>query len=151
MSVGNKVLVFRWFEEVWNKKNEAVIDELLAPESLLFGISSVSLAPLKGPAAFKTFWRQIILAFPDVHFSVEATLAEDDKVAVRCSIRGTNRGPFYGRPATGKKMDIMGSSMATVIQGRIVESWNNFDFLRLYQQLGFIPPLSAIPTPLEKS
>ena len=37
MSVANKVLVYRWYEEVWNKKRESAIDEMLSPDVVLLG------------------------------------------------------------------------------------------------------------------
>jgi hypothetical protein len=39
MSVANKVLVYRWYEEVWNKKREEVIDELLSPDIISYGLN----------------------------------------------------------------------------------------------------------------
>jgi steroid delta-isomerase-like uncharacterized protein len=134
--LGNKVLVYRWFEETWNKKNEAVIDELLHPDALLYGLTSMIHEPIRGPLAYKEFWRKIVIAFPDIHISVESTLAEDDKVAVRCGIRATHNGPHLGFPATGKKIDITGISIVTLTNGRISESWSNFDFLGIYKQIG---------------
>src|SRR5215210_1386690 len=44
----------------------------------------------------------LVTAFPDLHYTIENQVAEGDMTVVRCTITGTNTGPFQGRPATGK-------------------------------------------------
>lgn len=136
MYVSNKVLIYRWFEEVWNKKNEAVIDELLDPQAVLYGLSEDPTRAIRGPKEFRPFWKAFVTAFPDLHISVESTIAEEDKVVARCAVRGTHTGDGLGFAATGKRVHINGIVIARVSDGRICEGWNSFDFLMLYSQLG---------------
>jgi steroid delta-isomerase-like uncharacterized protein len=138
MSVSNKVLVYRWYEEVWNKKNEAVIDELLPPDALLYGLTDSPTEALKGPEPFKQYWRQMISAFPDIRVAVECTIAEDDKVAARCSVHGTHKGEGLGFPPTNKKFHATGVTIAVFKEGKLVEAWNNFDFMMIHRQLGLL-------------
>jgi hypothetical protein len=37
MSEANKLLVRRWFEQVWNQKSEAAIDEMFSPQGKSHG------------------------------------------------------------------------------------------------------------------
>ena len=53
----------------------------------------------------------------------------------------TNTGPVMGMPPTGKLVHVTGVNVARFVEGKIAESWFNFDMLTLLQQLG------AIPTP----
>jgi predicted ester cyclase len=84
MSVANKVLVYRWYEEVWNKKRESAIDEMLSPDVVLYGLTDSPTEALRGSAGFKKYWQNMISVFPDIQVAVESTIAEDDRVAARC-------------------------------------------------------------------
>jgi steroid delta-isomerase-like uncharacterized protein len=140
MVVSNKLLIYRWFEEVWNKKRESAIDEMLHPQALVHGLGDPGMV-LKGPEAFKPFYRAFVSAIPDLQVAVESTLAEDDKVVARCSARGTHTGAGLGVPPTGKKVIMAGIVLVHVRDGKLYEGWNNWDFLSLYQQVGLLPPL----------
>lgn len=139
MSVANKVLVYRWYEEVWNKKRENAIDEMLSPDVTLYGLTDNPTEALKGPDAFRKYWREMISVFPDVHVAVESTIGEEDKVAARCSLRATHTGEGFGLKPTGKRIHITGMRICTFRDTRVIEAWNNFDILAVYRQLGFFP------------
>ena len=136
MDVAKKVLIHRWFEEVWNKKNEAVIEELLAPNALIYGLGNDPTRASRGPEEFRPFWKAFTSAFPDLQIAVESTISEDDKVVARCAVRGTHTGDGLGFPPTGKRVHINGIVIATIRDGKLIEGWNSFDFLMLYSQLG---------------
>ena len=140
MQVANKLLIHRWFEEVWNKKRGDLIPDLLHPHAVIHGLAPAGTV-LKGPDAFRPFFESFISAFPDIKVAVESTLAEDDKVAARCSVRGTHKGPGLGIAPTGKKVNMTGMVLVQVVDGKLYEGWNCFDFLTLYQQIGVLPQL----------
>ena len=146
MSVANKVLVYRWYEEVWNKKREDVIDEMLSPDIVSYGLTDNPTESVRGTAAFKKYWRSLIEIFPDIHVAVESTIAEDDKVVARCSVRGTHLGHGLGIPPTGKKVHVTGVRIAVFQDGRVIEAWNNFDYLTVFKQLGILPTKSLLQT-----
>lgn len=136
MSVGNKALLHRWFEEVWNRKRPEMIDELIAADALMYGFGEPRSQVVKGPAGFKVYWEQYVSAFPDIHIAVEATVSERETAVARCSVRGTHQGEGLGMPATGRRINITGTAVVTFRKGQIIEAWNNFDFFSLYEQLG---------------
>jgi steroid delta-isomerase-like uncharacterized protein len=144
MSVANKVLVYRWYEEVWNKKREEAIDEMLSADVISYGLTDNPTEAVKGTSAFKKYWRALIEIFPDIHVAVESTIAEDDKVVSRCSVRGTHLGQGLGIPPTGKKIHVTGVRIATFHDGKVIEAWNNFDYLAVYGQLGLLPQRARI-------
>ena len=78
-------------------------------------------------------------AFPDMHLTIEDTLAEDDKVAVRFTFRGTHKAEFAGIAATDKKVEIGGLEIAHLKDGKVVEHWLNWDVMGLMKQLGALP------------
>jgi steroid delta-isomerase-like uncharacterized protein len=136
MSVPNKTLVQRWFDEVWNDKRHAAIDELLAGHSRLHGLGA---GPLEGPAAFKPFHAAFVDAFPDIRIHIDELVAEGDKVAARFTCTGTHTGHGLGIPPTNRRATFSGMAMVRVENGLAVEAWNNFDQYGMLQQLGAIP------------
>ena len=78
-------------------------------------------------------------AFPDSHFIVENMVAEKDKVAYQATIKGTHKGLFRGIAPTGKKIEMINTSIKRIINGKLVESWGTMDTLSMMQQLGIIP------------
>jgi len=144
MPAANKVLVHRWFEEVWNKKREAAIHEMLREDALVYGLAEKPNEAIRGPEGFLPFWRKFISAIPDVSVALQSVLVEGDKVAVRCSVTGTYSGKGFGLEATNARISFTGMAILQVKDGKFSEGWNNFDFLSLYQQLGLISIKSPI-------
>ena len=129
-------VLHRWFEEVWNQGRESTIDELLANGAVAHGLIGPDGQPVKDVAGFKPFYRHFRAAFPNIRIAIEDTLLDGDKVAARCVVTATHTGPGVMASPTGKDVSITGMCIVRVIDGKIVESWNNFDFLSLYKQLG---------------
>ena len=134
----NKALIRRWFEEVWNKGRAEAIDEMFAVDGVANGLSDEKGEPLRGPEDFKPFFYKFREAFPDIEVVVEDTVAEGDKVAARCRVRGTHQGDNLGVAATQKPVEFTGIAIVRIENGKIVEAWNNFDFMSMFQQLGAI-------------
>lgn len=135
MSDENKALIRRWFEEVWNKGREEAIDEMFAEDGLAHGLADEG-GDLRGAAGFKPFFRKFRAAFPDIKVVVEETITEGDKVAARCTVRGEHKSDSLGFAATQRPMEITGMTIVRIRDGKIVEAWNNFDFMSMFQQLG---------------
>ena len=139
MSEANKELIRRWFEEVWNRGRAEAIDEMFAEEGVAHDLGETGGRALRGPSEFKIFFRKFRDAFPDIEVVVADTVAEGDKVAARCVVRGKHQGDTLGFAATHQPIEISGMTMARIRDGKIVEAWNNFDFLSMFQQLGALP------------
>ena len=138
MSEENKALIRRWFEEVWNKGRAEAIAEMLAADAVVHGLSDDAAKPLRGPAGFLPFHTQFREAFPEIKVIVEDAIAEGDKVVARCSVRGKHTGDSLGFEATQAQVEFTGIAIVRVKDGKFVEAWNNFDFMKMYQQLGAI-------------
>jgi len=87
-------------------------------------------------------WRD---AFPDLNITVEKQVAEQDLVAVHWTARGTNTGTGNGIPATGRAVQITGTTLFRMDDGRIAEEWTCADSLGLRKQLGMMQPPAAAP------
>jgi steroid delta-isomerase-like uncharacterized protein len=132
----NVSLIRRWFEEVWNQGREEAIDELFDEEGVAHGLGDVADGKLRGPAGFKPFFSRFREAFPEIEVVVEDTVSEGDKVAARCIVRGRHRGDTLGFKATDNPVEFTGIAIVRISGGKIVEAWNNFDFMSMFQQLG---------------
>ena len=135
MSSDNKALVRRWFDEVWNNGRVDSIDDIMGAKCVVHGLGP---AALDGPAGFKPFHASYRDAFPDVKLTVDDIVGEGSIVAARWSGTGTHRGNGLGLPATGRPVTFTGMTFARVENGKIVEGWNVFDQLNMFQQLGVV-------------
>jgi predicted ester cyclase len=125
----------RWFREVWDEGRESAIDELMAPDAVAHGLGG---APMRGPAEFKPFYRTFLNAFGDLEVEILRTVVQGDTVAVHCHVTARQVGEALGGPATHKPVEFDGVTILRVVNGQIVEGWNAFDFLTMYQQMGWV-------------
>jgi len=132
----NKAIVRRNFEEVWNQHNPAAIDALFAPD-YRWHVPGISVAP--GVAGVKQLAEQLFAACPDIRFTIEDQLADGDKVITRFTNAGTHRGEFMGIAATGKRLTNRGIIIDRIVDGKIAESWEEWDALGFLQQTGAVP------------
>ena len=134
MSEDNKMLIQRWFDEVWNAGRVASIDALMAPECVVHGLGDDT----QGPEGFKPFHTAYRTAFPDLRITIDQMVAEGDIVAARWSGTGTHRGNLLGLLATDKPVRLSGMTFARIQNGKLVEGWNVFDQLGMLRQLGVV-------------
>jgi steroid delta-isomerase-like uncharacterized protein len=139
MSSDNKAIVRRLYEEVWNKRKLDVIKEIISPSHALQApnISGSSI----GPEAYKRNVLLFLASYPDLHWTIEDTIAEKDKVVACWTISGTHKGDYMGIPATDKKVSVDGMTIHHIAGGKIMDSYSNWDALGMMQQLGVVPPL----------
>jgi len=129
-------LLHRWFAEVWNAKSEEAVDELLAEDGIGYGLAGPDGEQIRGPEAFKAFQRAFLSAYPDLQVIVEDTVSEGDKIAARCRVTGSHLGPGIGLTPTNQPVDFTGMCIVRVQDGKIVEAWNEFNFMDMYEQVG---------------
>jgi predicted ester cyclase len=106
MSETNKELLRRSFEEIFNRQNLAACDELMAPDFIEHGVAPFAQSEpgrVNGPQAMRGTVQWMLAQFPDLHFTIEAIIAEGDLVAARVLGEGTNLGPIGPVPPTGKR------------------------------------------------
>ena len=87
----------------------------------------------------KQFVTAIRTAFPDASHVIEDLTAEEDKVVLRWSGTGTQKGELFGAPATGKSMQVSGITILHIADNKVVEDWTHWNTLSVLQQLGLAP------------
>ena len=133
----NKALVRRFYEDVFNQRNLALVDELCSTTHVFHNPPTT----LHGREEFKQLLSVYLTAFPDASFTVEDEIAEGEKVTSRYTFRGTHQGELMGIPPTGRQVTVTGIIINRIAGGQSVEGWLNFDALGLLQQLGAIPAM----------
>ena len=136
----------QWFEEVWNQGREDAIDRMLAPDAELHGMVT---GPMRGPEAFKGMWRTFRAAFDDLHVTVERTIVSGDTCVAQVRVRGRHVGDALGGPASGRTIEVAGVTISRSNGTQFVEGWDYYNFLGMYQQLGWLanpvrPPAPAV-------
>lgn len=120
-------------EEAFNKGNYEVLHTTFRPDFIehQFGLH----ATIEGMQGDIEFLRK---AFPDFHLTIEDMVMDGEKVWIRSTARGTNRGGFMG-PPNGKTFEIAVFDSLRFEDGQIVEHWGNPDRFALLLQLGLLP------------
>jgi len=139
MSATNKTLVRRYVEEVLNKGNTVLIDELIA---LSFIGHDPTGPDIHGPEGVKQRHATYRTAFPDLQYTVEEVVAEDDTVVVRWTAHGTHMGEIMSIAPTRKQATTTGTMTCHIADGKLQEAWINWDALGLLHQLGVVPQRS---------
>ncbi len=141
MSDPNKQRVRQYVEEVLNKGNATLIEELIAPSFIGHDPTGPDIYGPKGVKQQQTLYQT---AFPDLQYIVEEVVAENDIVVWRWTAHATHLGEILGIAPTRKQVTITGTTTCHLANGKFQELWNNWDALGLLQQLQADPRYSAI-------
>jgi steroid delta-isomerase-like uncharacterized protein len=138
----NKAVSRRLAEEVFSAGRFELVGELVSDKYA--GRDPAIPEPIAGPEGLRQQVMGYRSAFPDLTLTVVDQIAEDDRVVTRWTARGTHEGELFGLGPTGKQATVSGTTIDRIVDGRIVESWVNWDSLGLLQQLGAVPePIRA--------
>jgi len=129
---GNKSVVLRSEAELWSKGNLAAADELYSPN---FVCHFVIGPEWRGVQGMKDVVAQHRRSFPDWNEKVDDIIAEGDKVVIRFTSTGTQKGEFGGIAPTGKKVIIREVAIFRLADGKIIEQWGMPDVHGLLEQL----------------
>lgn len=116
----NKVLKF--VEEIVNKGNLSVAEELVHPEYTEFSY----VHDAHGPEVVKEWFPYLRHAFPDIHQTIEDIVSENDVVAWRSTHVGTQKSMFLGERPTGKRTSWTEVHFVRFKDGKIIAHWGPF-------------------------
>ncbi len=135
----NKAVVHNFIEEVWHEGNLDSIDKYIAPDYIRHtSHTREGGREVRGLDGARQSIAALRTSFPDIHFTSEDVLVDEDKVVVRWTVSGTHRGEFMGVSPTGKHVSWTGINIYRIADGKIVERWANEDGVSLLQQLGAV-------------
>jgi predicted ester cyclase len=88
------------------------------------------------PAGLRLFLERLLSGLPDLRVTIDDTVAEGDRVAVRMTYRGTHRGELFGYAPTWRVVEWNGLTIRRVgADGRTAERWTRNDVAALRSQL----------------
>ena len=120
----NKLLVIRWFDEVWNHGRRETIFELLLESAIVHDGAE----QYHGPQEFARFHDSLRSQFSNFKITPIISLAEGDHACVHWSCSMIHA-------ATQKALHLTGTSVVRIENGRFAEAWQNWDAAHLYAQL----------------
>lgn len=137
MSESDNIAVVRRSWDAWNAHDVNAWIKLLDGAQVME--SDTVPQPVRGHDGARAFMEMYVKAFPDLHFTMDQTIASGDYVVSRYTARGTHRGDLAGIPPTGRSAETHGCVVAEVKNGRIHRQWLYWDSAHLLRQLGVLP------------
>lgn len=123
----------RQVEAFWNSGKLALVRDLFAPHYTHHDPHNPDVRDLE---SYTRWLRAIRAAFPDLRMQIEDVITEGEKVVLRWTVQGTHTGAYMGLMPTGQKMVFSGMNVYHMHDGKITESWFNYDTVGMMQQLG---------------
>jgi steroid delta-isomerase-like uncharacterized protein len=118
----NKKAVRRVFEEIMNRGNLQLVDELVTDD---YKVNEPPGIP-PGKEGFRALVNMYRTAAPDLKMTIEDMIAEGDQVAARWTATGTMTGEMMGIPPSGQKVTFKAISWLRVKNGKVAEEWTQF-------------------------
>jgi hypothetical protein len=124
----------RWFDELYSKKRPAIIDECVSDDCVIVGLPRTT----NGRESFHGFYKAFSAAFPWVRIVVEDCVEDGERFAIRCSGQVDDH--------DGKRHAFTGCCYGRIRGGRVVEAYNQWDFLSLLGSMGVVPKAALAET-----
>lgn len=141
-AASNKAVVERYYDELWNRRQYALVDQMIAPEITFRGSLGIE---VHGRDGFRSYVQHVGDIFPDFHNRIDELLTEGDRVVVRLTCSGTHSAELFGVPATGRIVQYQGVAMFSLAAGVITSGWVLGDTIALSRQLGACTSLQIRP------
>ncbi|MBD0379412.1 ester cyclase [Paenibacillus sedimenti] len=126
----NVGIVHSFIESFWNAGNMEMVEHMLTEDY-------VDHAYIPGNREGLLNTAQVLhTAFPDQRSDVKQMIAQDDRVVVRLTMRGTHQGTFRGTEATHNPIEVNLYREYRLVDGKIAEHWALFDTAALLRQIG---------------
>ena len=130
---------FEQFVQFINTANESLAQQLISPVAKFYVPGKPE--PLTGPKGYLTIIAMMRSGFPDIQWTIDDVIKENEKVAVRFTMRGTHQGTFFGVPATDKTIVIQAMNFYRLADDQIIEEFGQPDMLGLLTQIGAVPTM----------
>jgi len=128
---------FKQFLQFINTADENLAQQLISPVAKFYVPGQPE--PLQGPKGYLIIIAMMRSGFPDIKWTIEDMVTENDKVAVRFIMKGTHQGTFFGVPATKKPIVVQALNFYRLAGDQIIEEYGQPDMLGLLTQIGAIP------------
>jgi hypothetical protein len=118
-----------WFQRVWAEEDKTAIDELFIPDGHARGLGQNVLI---GPEGFKQFHSALCGLLSDIVITIDKSVESGDWISAVCTLKAKDQ-------KTKAPVVMTGSVMVKIVDGKLTEAYNHWDFMGLYSQLGLLP------------
>jgi steroid delta-isomerase-like uncharacterized protein len=132
----NKQVVQTFVEECWNRGNLNKVSELLTDQVRFHDPVFPNMNP--GAQNIRNHIEACRRAFPDLHFTIDDTIAERNEVVHHWTAQGTHKGPFLGMQPTNRRVTVNGTSIYRLEGSKIAEGYANWNLATMMAQLGVV-------------
>jgi steroid delta-isomerase-like uncharacterized protein len=126
------------YNHVWdvvlNEGRVNILDTAYAENAVLHTVPET-----KGKVNCIAYYANYITGFTNRQFIVRESFAQGNKLVKYWQFKGKHTGSFFGIPATNKDIDVIGCTIATIVDGKITEEQDFMDNLEFFRQLGLMP------------
>jgi steroid delta-isomerase-like uncharacterized protein len=130
---------FKQFLQFINTADENLAQQLISPVAKFYVPGQSE--PLQGPKGYLMIIAIMRGGFPDIQWTIDEMITENNKVAVRFTMRGTHKGVFFGVPATEKPVVVQAINFYRLADNQIIEEFGQPDMLGLLTQIGAVPTM----------
>jgi steroid delta-isomerase-like uncharacterized protein len=133
----------RYIDDVWNAHNPDALVNYVATDARVHSIVNPGDITGAGLDYLKQRASSLFKAFPDAKFVIEEVIQQDDRLAARVTLEGTQQSDFAGIAATGKRVKVYDFAMYRITDGKISDIWSLIDKQIMRDQLQGLPGFSA--------
>jgi steroid delta-isomerase-like uncharacterized protein len=126
----NKTIARRFVEDIFNSKKTELSENYVTPDIIYHGVAE----EVKGLEEFKRLVTEDLDAFPDMKITILDDFGEQNKIAMRWSLKATHEKDFADFPATHKKFEAQGIDIFYFDGDKIKEAWTTADLSDLAQK-----------------
>ena len=130
---GNLAIARAWHEDVINRRNPAVLRDILATEVVHHAAGGYP--KVMNAAGVTAMMGDFLTAFPDLRYTFDHFIVRDNHVVERYTATGTQQGQLGDLPPSGRMATWTGINIFRIECGRIAEVWSEVDAVTRRQHL----------------
>ena len=123
------------YQNVWNSflaGDTSVVNNKNFTEDVVIVTSN---GDLVGIDACKEFYLNYLDGFSDIEWTIVDAFGQGNKLIKHWNFKGKHTGDFFGIPATGNSLNLSGTTIVTMREGRIAKEHDFFDMKSMLDQL----------------
>ena len=90
---------------------------------------------LVGIEACKKHYMNFLTGFSNIEFTIPEVIGQGNRLVKHWNFKGTHTGDFFGMPASGNKLNLSGTTLVTIRDGKIAKEHDFFDMMSMVSQL----------------
>ena len=90
---------------------------------------------ITGIDATRNYYYNFLTGFSDSDFTILEVVGQGNRLVKHWNFKGTHTGNFFGIPASGNKLNLSGTTMVTMKDGKIAKEQDFFDMMSMVNQL----------------